>query len=88
MRQSLIDYTRDRLTIRSDREELAKIFRSLDENGEFYLSLEEIKTGFIHKLGKFVSEDDVEALFTSIDVDQSGFIDYSDFIVAAIHELE
>ena len=69
MRQTLIDYISDQITIRSEREELTKVFRSLDENGEFYLSLEEIKIGFIYKLGKFISEDTVEAIFNSLDAD-------------------
>jgi calcium-dependent protein kinase len=36
--------------------------------------------------GKLISDDEVNQMFDAVDTDQSGYIDYSEFIVAAINE--
>jgi len=36
--------------------------------------------------GKLISDEEVDRMFSSVDSDNSGYIDYSEFIVAAISE--
>jgi calcium-dependent protein kinase len=55
-------------------------------NGDGKLSKEEIITGYDKYFGKQMSEDDVDALFNQVDADNSGFIDYSEFVVASMNE--
>lgn len=35
--------------------------------------------------GKLISDDEVDKMFEAVDTDNSGYIDYTEFIVAAIN---
>jgi calcium-dependent protein kinase len=71
---------------KSEKENLAKIFRAIDKNGDGKLSLEEILDGYDEFFGKNMDKTDIEAMFKSVDIDGSGFIDYSEFVIAAMNE--
>jgi len=70
------------------KEELAKVFKAFDKNGDGRLSMEEVKQGYLDHYGKVVSDDEVEKMFKSVDSDNSGFIDYTEFVIAAMNEQE
>eukprot|EP00826_Nyctotherus_ovalis_P019613 TRINITY_DN1606_c0_g1_i15.p3 TRINITY_DN1606_c0_g1~~TRINITY_DN1606_c0_g1_i15.p3 ORF type:complete len:238 (-),score=106.39 TRINITY_DN1606_c0_g1_i15:323-1036(-) len=59
---------------------IKKLFVALDKNGDGKLSMEEIETGL---KGKENSKELVE-LVKSMDTDKSGFVDYNEFLAAAI----
>lgn len=50
------------------------------------LSKEEIKEGYEKIFGQSMNQDEVDKLFDSVDIDGSGFIDYSEFVVATMNE--
>merc|ERR1719222_1076238 len=58
----------------------------MNEDGDGKLSKEEVKDGYLDHYGKVMSEEEVDAMFDSVDTDKSGFIDYSEFVVAAMNE--
>lgn len=50
------------------------------------LSKEEIKNGYDKIFGQVINEEQVNEMFSSVDIDNSGYIDYSEFIVATMNE--
>jgi calcium-dependent protein kinase len=73
---------------KNKKEELAKVFKAFDKDGNGRLDMKEVKEGYLDHYGKVISDDEVEKMFKAVDIDNSGFIDYTEFVVAAINEQE
>lgn len=86
MKQATFAFIASQLLSKSERENLAKIFRAMDANGDGKLSLQEIKDGYNQFFGNKLDDTEIEKMFNSVDIDGSGFIDYSEFVVAAMNE--
>lgn len=50
------------------------------------LCKEEIKAGYDEYFGKTMSDEEIDNIFMKTDIDGSGTIDYSEFVVAAMNE--
>ena len=61
-----------------------KIFKCLDSNGDGQIDKQDVKDGYAEYFGKYLSDREVKEIFDKIDVDRSGLIDYSEFLVAAM----
>jgi calcium-dependent protein kinase len=68
----------------SDIKKLKEIFNTLDQNKDGTLTLEEVKAG----IGKIENAKDLdfEGIFKSIDTDQSGAINYTEFLAATMDQ--
>lgn len=69
-----------------EKESLATIFKAFDTNGDGMLSKEEIKDGYEKVFGQSINQEEIEKMFEAVDIDNSGFIDYSEFVVATMSE--
>lgn len=50
------------------------------------LSLEEVLLGYDKFFGKAKDQEDIIKMFKSVDTDNSGFIDYTEFVIASMDE--
>jgi calcium-dependent protein kinase len=61
------------------------VFRSLDRNGDGRLSKEELLFAYRQHNTEEQTQEIVENVMRKVDVDKSGFIDYSEFLAASIN---
>eukprot|EP00831_Metopus_contortus_P001849 TRINITY_DN10676_c0_g1_i1.p1 TRINITY_DN10676_c0_g1~~TRINITY_DN10676_c0_g1_i1.p1 ORF type:complete len:191 (-),score=52.40 TRINITY_DN10676_c0_g1_i1:35-607(-) len=81
VKQAVLTYMATQL---SDKElqPLKWMFIDMDKNGDGILSLEEIELGLKGK----TNESELKAIMYSLDTDHNGFIEYNEFIAAAVGE--
>lgn len=83
LKQATYSFIASQLMGKQERDNLAKVFKAFDKNGDGKLSMEEVKEGYLEHYGRIMSDQEVEAMFRAVDTDNSGFIDYTEFVVAA-----
>jgi len=86
LKQATFAFIASQLLTKSEKENLAKIFKAIDKNGDGKLSKEEILEGYDLFFGKNLDKVDIEKMFDAVDIDRSGYIDYSEFVIASMNE--
>jgi calcium-dependent protein kinase len=79
VKKVVLSYLATQLT-EQEMEPIKKLFVALDKNGDGKLSMEEIETGLKSK----GSSKELVELVKSMDTDNSGFVDYNEFLAAGI----
>lgn len=88
IKQATYAFIASQLLTKQEKNKIDKIFKAMDKNGDGKLSKDEIKDGYEEHFGKLMDETELMDMFDKIDVDRSGFIDYSEFVVASMNETE
>ena len=72
---------------KKEKEDLQKLFISLDKNADGKLSKEELISGYTEICGsKERAIEEVDIIMKNADADGSGFIDYSEFLMASLNK--
>lgn len=69
---------------KQEQENFGRVFQAFDLDGDQLLSREEIRLGYIQFYKKKLTEKELDDIFKQMDTDQSGFIDYNEFVSASI----
>ena len=86
LRQAVYTYIASQLLFKEEREEIDKVFRGMDEDCDGQLSKEDIKQGYKRFFDKELSEKELDNLFRRINTSGTGFIDYTEFVIAAMQK--
>ncbi len=82
MQKCVINFTAFRLT-EDETRKFVDMFKSIDENSDGVLTMEEIKKGIEKcQFGMKISGDDLINMFNEMDVDKNGLINFTEFISA------
>ncbi len=80
----MIVYKNDLLRIDELRE--TDYYNSNDRDAQIFFTKEEIKNGYGTYFGREISDEEVDDMFSKVDTDNSGEIDYSEFVIATMSE--
>jgi calcium-dependent protein kinase len=69
-----------------DRKRLSKTFVTLDTDHDGRLSRDELISGWNDVFGEAISVEEIDQIIESVDTDKSGFIEFDEFIVAALNQ--
>ncbi|CAK57234.1 unnamed protein product (macronuclear) [Paramecium tetraurelia] len=84
---AIVQYIISQMTTNKELEDLQKSFQSLDKNKDGVLSKAELVEGYTKVLkNKEQAEEYVEKIISKIDKNQSGVIEFNEFLMAAINE--
>ena len=86
MKAATLTFIGSQLMSKEEREELARVFKALDKNSDGKLSKEEVKEGYVHHYGRLISDQEIDKMFDAVDTDCSGYLDYTEFVVASANE--
>jgi len=81
----VIHFIVSNLASKEDLADCQTAFKQLDTDNDGVISIEELKAGYVKIYGEY-ADDHVRKLFRKLDRDGSGYIDYSQWVVATINK--
>ena len=63
-----------------------ELFRAIDTNCDVQIGKQELLDGCVKVFGKQMNKEQIDAIFLKVDIDNSGAIDYNEFLLATISE--
>jgi calcium-dependent protein kinase len=81
---AVLSFISGHLANKQEIQELSEIFQSIDENGDGKLSREELLKEYSKTKPLEIAEEEVENIMKEVDVNNSGYIDYSEFLMASL----
>ncbi|KRX08642.1 Protein kinase-like domain [Pseudocohnilembus persalinus] len=87
LRQVILTFIATNIVTQNEKDELLKAFKNLDKNGDGQLSKEELTEGYMNvENDRIKVEALVDNIFQQVDTNNSGKVDFSEFIVAALNQ--
>lgn len=86
LKQATLAYIVSQCLTKDETDKMEEIFASMDKNNDGILSKQEIKDGYEEHFGIWIDDEEVDRIFSAIDNDGSGSIDYSEFLMATMSE--
>lgn len=86
LKQATYTFIVSQLLTKNEKEKIDSVFRAMDVDCDGKLSRMEIKKGYKEHFGKSISDEELEQIFSRVDSDMSGEIDYSEFVMATMSQ--
>ena len=87
LQEVALAYIASQLTTNQEKEKLQNTFILLDLNGDGRLSTDELVSAFNQNFGPdFPADQEVESVMSKLDIDNNGYIDYTEFVMATINK--
>merc|ERR1719453_1017300 len=86
LQQATFAFIASQLLSKQEKEQIDKVFRAMDLNGDGKLQKNEIKQGYAQYFGRELKDEEIDEMFAKVDSDNSGEIEYSEFVVATLNE--
>lgn len=83
LKQATYAFIASQLMSKDERDNLSRVFKAFDKDCDGKLSKDEVKEGYLEHYDKVMSDEEVDAMFHAVDTDRSGYIDYTEFVIAA-----
>jgi calcium-dependent protein kinase len=82
LQHAVLTFIASQLINKEESKKLSETFRNIDKNGDGKLSREELLEAYKSTMGKEAALEEVENIMKAVDVNGSGFIDYTEFVTA------
>lgn len=69
MKAATLSFIGSQLISKTEKEELARVFKLMDKNADGRLSKDEIKEGYVIHYGRQISDKELQSLFDAVDTD-------------------
>ena len=70
--------------LKEEKTRLYNVFKSIDKDGDGQLDRKELKEAYSKNESIFSSEEEIDEIFNKIDVNNTGHIDFSEFLLATL----
>jgi calcium-dependent protein kinase len=67
-------------------DDLKKVFKMLDKNGDGRLTYDELRNGFEQTMGRYLTDLELNKIIQDVDGDNDGFISYEEFLRVAVNQ--
>ena len=86
LKQATYAFIASQLVLKEEKQRIDELFGALDVGNNGRLSKDDVRNGYKEVFGKELSEEMVTEMFHRIDYDNTGFIEYSEFVIATMNE--
>lgn len=86
LKQATCAFIASQLVLKDEKKKIDELFRALDINDNGKLTKDDVQDGYRKVFGKELADEMVEEMFRRIDYDNTGFIEYSEFVIATMNE--
>ena len=83
LQHAVLTFLSSQLITKEESKKLAENFKRLDKNGDGKLSKEELLDVYQQHMGYEAAVEEVRKIMADVDINNSGFIDYSEFLMAS-----
>jgi calcium-dependent protein kinase len=85
LKRAVLSFIVTQLVTQEERQELNRVFMSLNTAGDGRINTEELRVGCQRVFGISLPPTEIQQILKAVDTDNNGYIDYSEFIMATMN---